>query len=264
MPFTRQQATEFVLQQFASLTFWTFVVALASTVLALLALIFTVRYGRRQIGLAEEQLTLARKEAENRPVLEVSAMDLIDPVEIDAVVECAQERKEWLDEWEQYERAKQDYEQRRADAPTIGGMSLGLDPYPKPPDFMRPFNNYLLLAQQDYDGPFPDWVLRVTVVNKGKTAALDVSGQLYLNPDHLEPLDFPGLDGNVEAQEDGTHQVSVYTGEGSRLLPAPTDEELTFDVAVLVKQPTTNIRYAFATPQGDHVEDRWSLEIPTQ
>lgn len=248
-----------------SLSFWTFAVALVSALLALLALLVTVWFGRRQIRLAEEQLTLARKEAENRPVLEVSAMHLIDPTHVDTVMETVQERNEWLDDWAQYEREVENYERTRADAPTVGAMYLSLGPYPRAPDSLRLWNNPLLLAQQDYEGPLPDWVLRVTVVNKGKIAALDVSGQLYLDPDHLVPLDFPGLDGNIEAQENGTHQVNVYTGEGSRLLPGPTDEELTFDVAVLVKNPgTTHIRYAFATPQGDNVEDSWSLDILTQ
>jgi hypothetical protein len=103
----------------------------------------------------------------------------------------------------------------------------------------------------------------VTLVNEGRTAALDVSGHLYLDPACIEPLNIPGLDANVEVQEDGTHQVNLSTGEGSRLLPAPTDEERTFDVAVVVKtKGTTHTRYAFATPQGDSVEDSWTLNVP--
>ena len=243
---------QFVSHLVTSLDFWTFVVAL-------LALIATVWYGR-------EQLRLARRQAENRPVLEVSAMDLINPAHVDAVVDTVRERREWLNEWERYEREKQERERKRADAPTIGSVSLGsLDFRPSlmAPDSIRG-NNSLLIEQQDYQGPSPDRALRVTVVNKGKTAALDVSGQLYLDPAHLEPFDFPGLNADVEVHEDGTYRVNLHTSEGSRLLPAPTDEELTFDVAMLVKKSgTTSIRYAFATPQGDHVENTWSLDIPS-
>jgi hypothetical protein len=133
------------------------------------------------------------------------------------------------------------------------------------PGSMRPWKNLVLIAQQDYEGPFPDKVLRITLVNRGRTAALDIAGQIFLDSNYVQPLDFPGLDGNVEVEENGTYQVSLYTGEGSRLLPAPTSEELTFDIAVLVKNSgTTQVRYAFATPQGDHVEDSWPLDTPAQ
>lgn len=242
------------MQQLSSLDFWTFIVAL-------LAFIATVWYGRKEIRLAEEQLTLTRKEAEHRPVLAVSAMDLINPVEVDAVVETAQESKKAQEraaqhefEIRQYEKKRKEKEQERRKYP-FAAFDYNTPIRPQDPNLIYPYYNY--------EGPYPDWVLRVTVVNKGRTAALNVSGQLYFDAAQLEPFDFPGLNGNVEAQDDGTHQVSVYAGEGSRLLPAPTDEEMTFDIAVLVKQPgTTSIRYAFATPQGDHVEDIWSLDVP--
>lgn len=117
---------QFVLHLLTGLDFWTFAVAL-------LALLATVWYGREQLRLAREQLTLARKEADSRPVLEVSAIDLIDPALVDAVVDTLRERREWLNEWERYERDKKEYERKRDDTMTLGRVSLGalhFEPYP--------------------------------------------------------------------------------------------------------------------------------------
>jgi hypothetical protein len=70
-------------------------------------------------------------------------------------------------------------------------------------------------------------------------------------------------DGSAQRPEDGTHKVNLYAGEGRRLLSAPTAEELTFDVAVLVKAlGTMSSRYAFATLQDDDVENSWRLDVP--
>lgn len=250
----------FLLEQIISLDFWTFVVAF-------LALVATVWLGR-------EQLKLARKEAERHPILRVSAMHLTDATEVYEIMDTAKERKEWLNELASYELAKQQYEKQRKaiekqheHSPLAANIQRH-DLYkiaPQDPSIFRLHNEPLLFAKQDYDGPFPDMVLRVTLVNKGKVAALDISGQLYVNSSHLEPLDFPGLDGQVEPQDDGVYQVNVSTYEGSRLLPAPTDEELTFDIAILVKKTgTTHIQYAFATPQGDHVENSWLLNVSSR
>jgi len=69
------------------------------------------------------------------------------------------------------------------------GYSPGVtDIAPQDPNSIRDPHK---LYQQEYDGPYPDKVLRVTLVNKGKTAALDISGQLYFDSTYLRPLDFP-------------------------------------------------------------------------
>jgi len=75
-----------------SLDFWTFVVAL-------LALIATVWYGRHQ-------LRLARREAERHPILEVSEIRLLDAKEFSVVAETARQRNFWLDKLAWYEEAK--------------------------------------------------------------------------------------------------------------------------------------------------------------
>ncbi len=235
----------------SGLDLWTFVVALVSALLALLALAATVWFGYRQIRLAQEQLTLARKEAERHAILEVSEMRLHAAKEYPIVAETAHHRQLWLDKLAWYKQAKREWDERIRKGYSPGLADVG------PQDPNRSYDPHTG-HQQRYDGPFPDMVLRVTLVNKGETAAHDVSGQLYFDPKYLESLNFPDMDGNVEDDK-----ANLYTSTGSTLLPAPTSEELTFDVALLVKQPgTTHVRYAFATPQGDHIEDRWSLDVP--
>src|SRR5215218_3497730 len=140
------------------------------------------------------------------------------------------------------------------------GYSPGVtDVAPQDPNSIRDPHK---LYQQEYDGPYPDKVLRVTLGNKGKTAALDISGQLYFDSTYLRPLDFPDLDANVEDEGEGTNKVDLYTSEGSWFLPAPTDERLTFDVAVLVKElwhypNQVRIRYSSRRQHRGH----WLLDI---
>jgi hypothetical protein len=137
---------QFVLQQLSSLDFWTFVVTL-------LALIATVWYGRREVRIAREQLSLARRGAESRPVLEVAAMELIAAQDVDAVLDTAKERKAWIEQLEDYELASRRY-WKKHDAAKQDPFHLA-PRFEIPPPDPRAFrsHDHPLFAQQEYDGP---------------------------------------------------------------------------------------------------------------
>jgi hypothetical protein len=257
----------------------TLIVGVITLVVAVLTLLAAVLYGeiqrraqRRQQKLAEEQLALARGEAKRHPILVVTEVQLLDASEEEVVQETRLQRENWLKQLQQYEEDKKQWENERDRIQN----ERARDPLSHPPqELLAPgpvdprhsgIGDVLRHAQKTYERDFPDKVLSVTLSNQGRVAALDLSGQLYLEAHHLRPLKFPGLDGVVETNHrEGVHKVEVYTEEGSQLLPAPTEEEHTFRVAVMVESPgSTSVRYTFATPQGDTKEGTWPLEIPSR
>lgn len=227
-------------------------------------IIVTLLLGLIAIYYAYKPVKLKLEESKKAPILEVPAMDLINATEVDVVGDTDQKRNEWKAKLEWYEAAKSQWQERqerikeeRAREPLSYPSAELFVPGPQDPRHFRNFQDYLLIAQQDYDGPIPNKVLRVTLANKGKATAKEVSGLLCIDTNYLQPLDFPGLDGDVEDKGQGICKVNLYISEVSSI-----EENPTFDIAVLVKATgTTNIKYTFATPQGDSVNDTWRLNI---
>ena len=213
-----------------------------------------------------------QNQASRHPVLKVADVRLVNAQEVTEVQETIQQRQSWLDTLERYEEEKRLWQERQAQIeeeraqnplPTSSYDSMENIVGPIDPRQFSP-RDPTLIAQRNYDGLIPNKVLHVTVVNKGKVAATDLFGQLYLESAHLCPLEFPGLDGDVDTNvQEGSYKVEVGIDEG--LLPAPAEGEHTFRVGVLTQVPgKTSVRCTFTTSQGYPIEGAWPLEVPSQ
>ena len=96
-----------------------------------------------------------------------------------------EERKRKSAEWEQEQKEKLGNE------PFSHSLAGMINPYRKIPS-AHP--NPLQFTGHHYDGPMPNVILDLQVINKGKTAAHDISGTLRLEENWLRPLNFPGMD----------------------------------------------------------------------
>ena len=212
-----------------------------------------------------------QNEASKQPILKVADVRLLDAQEVTEVQETIHQRQSWLETLERYEEDKRRWEEQQAEieeeraqtplAPVRDPLQNLVGPI-DPRNFIP--RDPTLIAQRNYDGPIPNKVLRVTVVNSGKVAAPDLFGQLYLESAHLCPLEFPGLDGEVDIDvQEGRYKVEV--GIDEELMPAPAEEEHTFRVAVSTHAPgKTSVRCTFTTSQGYPIDVTWSLEVPGQ
>jgi hypothetical protein len=116
---------------------------------------------------------------------------------------------------------------------------------------------------EGYEGPIPDKVLLITVVNEGKEAAYEVAGWLRLEASYLEPAKlFSSPNTQVSFSADGeSYRVKVGGTETATLHPTRS-ARLRFRVAVATYSlGTTRIDYDFKPAVGDGDEDRVSLEI---
>lgn len=198
----------------------------------------SVELAERSLDVAAKQLTLAKRQAETRPVLDAIDAMLFDGEGAEEVMEVRRVQYEW--------------------SHRQGTEPLALDPES--------------LEQRDYVGPFPDKVLVIQLVNLGTAAAHEVSGKVFFEAEHLEPFEFPGLCGfnilRFERSRDDTTQrqkwaweVSVVDDEGSKLLPF-IDDRLDFTIALLVlSSGETRVEYVFTTPQGDDTRGEFQLQI---
>lgn len=116
--------------------------------------------------------------------------------------------------------------------------------------------------EDSYDGPLPDKVVQIKLVNQGRAAAYEVTGWVVFDTKYLQPLDY-FLDGDTdEGLDSGFFRVEVGGGKDSTLLPTANDS-LILQIAVKVFSPgSTYIEYEFASRTGKEVTDRWKLEIP--
>lgn len=118
---------------------------------------------------------------------------------------------------------------------------------------------------KDYDGPYSDRVLAVTLTNKGKDPALNISGLLYIKHP-LSPFVFPGLtsDIRIHSTEPWLHVVAVEAPTGYKLRQDANFDRLGFSIAVRIQtqEPvTTQIKYIFTPQQGDSAEGVWHLDV---
>lgn len=208
-------------------------IAAVGAVVSAVATILDLRATRKSVKLAEDQ-------ARTRPSIEIS-LELLDVREVDDVWELVKyvlearqrkvekERKEREEKEKQkreaqkrQERERKNREEKEAREQRIKegkGTEFdyvmknvdGLGPLPLSVDTSKLFNpriepKVFLPNRHDselYDGFLPHRVIRVGVGNRGRVAAYDVTGWLYFNADHLEPLGYFS-DGDVaEEPEDG-------------------------------------------------------------
>ena len=205
-------------------TFW---VAIASVLVTVIYGEIQRRGQARQRRQSEEQLRLDREQAERRPVLEVSDMQLI-------TLRDARVPGDYIVSYQQASV------QRELD------IQQGLEPTSPPP---------------------PNRVLRFNLSNRGRVAATDVVGRLFLNPAFLQPpamlLPMPIACPYVVSEEpnDGYFVVSMARQQ-EPLLPG---DPLVCDVAVRVRAGgQTTVGYEFVSAEaGVPAKGEMSLEVPS-
>jgi hypothetical protein len=213
-------------------TFW---VAVATVVAAAGSVLATVVYGeiqrrgqasqRRQ---SEEQLRLAREQAERRPVLVVSDMQLI----------TLQDAGVPGDYIVSYQQASVQREQN---------IQEGREPTSSP-------------------SPPPNRVLRFRLSNRGRVAATHVGGEIFLDPAFLQPpamlLPTPIACPYAVSEEpiDGYFEVSIARQQEPLL---PGSDPLVCDVAVRVRAGgQTTVGYEFVSAEaGIPAKGEQALEV---
>jgi hypothetical protein len=213
-------------------TFW---VAIASAAIAAVSVLVTFIYGeiqrrgqasqRRQ---SEEQLRLAREQAERQPVLVVSDMQLI-------TLRDARVPDDYIVSYQQA-RVQRDLD-----------IQQGLEPTSPPP---------------------PNRVLRFNLSNRGRVAATDVVGKLSLDPAFLQPpamlLPTPIACPYVvsEEQNDGYSVVSMARQQEPLL---PGGDPLVCDVAIRVRAGgQTTVGYEFVSAEaGAPAKGEMTLKVPS-
>jgi hypothetical protein len=206
-------------------------------------------------------------------ILNVADVRLLDTQEVTEVQETIQQRQSWLETLQRYEEEKRRWEEQQAQIEEERAQNpLPTYDYDFTQNIVGPIDprqllytrDPTLIAQRNYDGPIPNKVLGVTVVNRGKVAAPDLFGQLYFESAHLSPLEFPGLDGEVDTVvQEGRYKVDV--GIDEELLPGPAAGEHIFRVGVSTHAPgKTSVRCTFTTSQGYPIDETWTLKVPSQ
>lgn len=198
-------------------TFW---VAVTSAAIVALSVLVTIVYGEiqrrgqaRQQRQSEEQLRLAREQAELQPKLEVYDMQLI-------TLRDAGVPDEYI---VSYQQASVQREQ---------AIEQGITPTSPPP---------------------PNGVLRFKISNRGRVAATQVAGKLFLRSAHLR------VPANILPSAQFSYGISDETKDGcfvvcTQRLPEPLlngGEPVTFDIAVGVRDTAkTSIGYEFVSAEG--------------
>lgn len=232
------------------------VLAGVAALAAILSIVLTIYYSRRQERereeerrMAREELDLARQEASRNPTLEVRDVSLVPADEVEAVMKVRGAKARW-------------HEVRRELEATPGTF-----PLERMIRQMEAMEGYTL-AQVDYDGSYPDLVLRFELRNLGRRSAYEVSGVLFFETKFLRPFQFPGLDGKVSK---GIDIANVGTGRKRTylrldvLLPSVVEERKPLEVPLLREgSGRTSVEMIFSTPEGDYLKERVELEVPAR
>jgi hypothetical protein len=208
----------------------------------------SVKVAKRSLGTSEKQLRLARKQAQARPDLEVTAIRLLEPQEAEGVSkllgEIEQERsreREWEEKSIQIERLPM--AERLFEEDTLS----------------REYSD-VLASKNRYQGPLPDKVVRVDLANWGESAAFGVRGCIFFESSHLKPLDYFSDDAKVLDNQIGAYKVEV--GNDKDILLTPT-ARCSFDIAVSIRSPgTTWVAYDLSCPTGSFTQNVNALELP--
>jgi hypothetical protein len=235
----------------------------------------SAQMAEKALKVSEEQLDLARAQESRHPSLEVLSFELLEPGTVPEILEAERERGKWQQTLRSYEqtKARWDEEQREKErekerrpfdslTPRFGGIA---DQPPIDPNQQRYFmagKHMTHIERQDYDGPRPDKVVRIVMVNRGSTAAKGISGRFRFDGDRLRPIEYPELHGEVRGRdEDGSYTVEVADGR-TNLQPYPHEED-EYRIAVLVGSTgICRIGYSFTTAEGHEVEGKLELEVP--
>lgn len=247
-------------------------------------------YAKRAASISQEELGLAREQAAMRPVIEVESVRLLDVGDVEDLAEHVElieearaereeerrreEARKRKEEKEREEAKKRKEEERRlletspdlrrtlSDIaryrPPMMDLSHIVGVQPRVPD-------HLLDESDPYEGPMPDKVLKVVLINSGRTAAYEVAGWLTFDPRHVEPLDHfcDGL-ADVRASKDEPFRVQLGGREDDNLLPTSNDF-LVYEVALKVRSTdATSVGYEFVSRAGKDSEGSWELKIPDQ
>jgi hypothetical protein len=206
----------------------------------------SARMAQRALEISEEQLRLTREQAEMRPYLEVTEVRLLEPEDAEGVSELLRE----VEEQRARERAWEEKSKQIERMPITRRLF-------EEDEMSREYTD--LSVENGYEGPLPDKVVRVNVINRGKSVAFAVTGLVYFESSHLEPLGyFSG--GKVFKNEGSTYRAEV--GHEKDILLTP-DGDHSFDIAVAVRSPgTTWIVYDLSSPTGSFTHGMKALEIP--
>ncbi len=213
----------------------------------------SVSVARRALDVSENQLGIARDQAEQRPDLRVTQVDVVggDDRVKDKIraVELAREYKESMEKLGPLARSQwrsQRQEMRNAEA---------------------------FRKAEGYDGPLPDFGIRLLLANRGRAAASEITGWLYFDPAHLSPLEFfSDFDDSTYIvggdKSPDRYRVKVGGDGDQTLFPSPTHvprDYLDFTVYVSIKPEdlpvVTKIGYEFVNPTGASVQGKHELTV---
>lgn len=208
--------------------------------------------------LAQEQLGLAREEALRHPRLEVVGVSLIDAEKDEDVIRTRGAKGKW-------EKALEIAREEVKDKPATSTFGFSFEAESLAAKSM---GNYYSMYQIEYDGPYPNFVVKFELRNQGRKPAQDVSGRVTFDSVFLEPIEFPKMDGDEPEGIDIASILDPTSGKSMKLdvgtvPPYPSEKKFTFKIALLKKRTgKTNLVAVFSTPDGDYLEESTSLEIP--
>ena len=233
------------------------VVGVATLVISVLAW----RTARRSTEVAEDalnvsqnQLEIAREQSEQHPDLEVSQVDVM------AATPAQRTKLRRV----QLARAIKEKRSRGESIP----VNLEMGAWEQRNKFPEEY-----AWADSYDGPLPDFGVRVLLVNRGRVAASQITGWLSFNPAHLRPLDFFSDFEDTHYISGGDtdpdrFRVKVGGNEDATLFPSPDQVPRDYlDFAVHVEiiaeelPVTTRVSYEFATPTGYSIRGEHELEV---
>ena len=175
--------------------------------------------------LLEEQLALARDQAEMRPRLRVRDVRLLDPGDAEALDGSVE--SQWVNKLR-----------------NVGKVN--------PLDLVTTFVQQGRLM----DASVKDKTVVVEIVNEGKTAARLLTGWIYLDAGRLEPTKPSG--GPDVSREGGEYRVALVGDERATVIPPGRALMLRAHVAVLSPGDTL-IRYDFVSSEGSEARGDWRV-----
>lgn len=195
---------------------------------------------RRSVQVSEEQLELARRQESRRPQLVVEEVRLLEVEDVPEVLEAINDVEE---EW----RADREDEERRSQ----GFMS-------EADRLMWEMNRSKARGfGETYEGELPQEVLRVRLRNEGSVTATGVEAIVYLEADHLEPLEYFADVEEVSHYPDKNPPHGVFAARfGGRSLDLPPGlKHYDLLVAVLVRSSESTEVVSVLSTATTSVED---------